>query len=79
MLGGVDCSNIPGVADVACGESSVVASNPREVCLMLLFVDASVNGYCRVEACTSGYIFDFRKRTCVPNSFWNVQPQGHKE
>ncbi|GAA5903789.1 uncharacterized protein JCM6883_001986 [Sporobolomyces salmoneus] len=52
VLGGVDCSSLPGVADVAC-----------------------VNGFCRVEGCTSGFVFDFRKRTCVPSGNWNVQPQ----
>ncbi|GAA5965244.1 hypothetical protein JCM3765_006368 [Sporobolomyces pararoseus] len=60
VLGGVDCSALPGVAEVAC-----------------------VNGYCRVDSCTSGYVYDFRKRSCIPNSFWNVQGQqpthGHKE
>ncbi|GAA5883304.1 hypothetical protein JCM16303_006677 [Sporobolomyces ruberrimus] len=58
VLGGTDCTSIPGVADVAC-----------------------VAGFCRVEACASGYVFDFRKRSCVPNSFWQVQPNlnGHHE
>lgn len=50
VLGGVDCSAIPGVAEVAC-----------------------VNGYCRVDSCTAGYVYDFRKRSCIPNAFWNVQ------
>ncbi|GAA5965245.1 hypothetical protein JCM3765_006369 [Sporobolomyces pararoseus] len=53
VLGGVDCSALPGVDKVAC-----------------------VNGACRVEGCVSGFVFDFRKRTCVPtsNTGWKIQP-----
>ncbi|GAA5844825.1 hypothetical protein JCM5353_003994 [Sporobolomyces roseus] len=47
VLGGVDCSALPGVAGVAC-----------------------VNGFCRVEGCGAGFTYDFRKRSCTPNSFW---------
>ncbi|GAA5853423.1 hypothetical protein JCM3766R1_005885 [Sporobolomyces carnicolor] len=53
VLGGVDCTALPGVDKVAC-----------------------VNGYCQVDACTKGYVFDFRKRTCVSNAFWKVQPDA---
>ncbi|GAA5835156.1 hypothetical protein JCM3766R1_006886 [Sporobolomyces carnicolor] len=53
VLGGVDCTALPGVENVAC-----------------------VNGYCRVESCTKGFVFDFRKRTCVSTAFWNVQPEA---
>ncbi|GAA5878349.1 hypothetical protein JCM16303_002743 [Sporobolomyces ruberrimus] len=52
VLGGVDCSALPGVANVAC-----------------------VEGFCKVEGCTAGFSFDFRKRTCVPSGLWNVQKE----
>ncbi|GAA5878431.1 hypothetical protein JCM16303_002772 [Sporobolomyces ruberrimus] len=52
VLGGVDCSALPGVANVAC-----------------------VNGFCRVDGCTAGFVFDFRKRTCVAAGLWNVQKE----
>ncbi|GAA5957662.1 hypothetical protein JCM3765_001471 [Sporobolomyces pararoseus] len=50
VLGGVDCSALPGVDSVSC-----------------------VNGFCKVEACVTGFAFDFRKKSCVPNSMWSVQ------
>ncbi|GAA5833506.1 hypothetical protein JCM5353_007945 [Sporobolomyces roseus] len=42
VLGGVDCSQLPGTARVDC-----------------------IKGFCHVDSCLDGYLYDFRKRSCV--------------
>ncbi|GAA5826589.1 hypothetical protein JCM5353_008920 [Sporobolomyces roseus] len=42
VLGGVDCSQLPGTARVNC-----------------------IKGFCHVDSCLDGYLYDFRKRSCV--------------
>ncbi|GAA5833528.1 hypothetical protein JCM5353_007952 [Sporobolomyces roseus] len=42
VLGGVDCSQLPGTARVEC-----------------------IKGFCHVDSCLDGYLYDFRKQSCV--------------